>query len=150
MRSPAISLAVVVALLAPSAARPWGGHGKIGCLACHGPKKVEGTSAFCLQCHATTGEGGRGVLPISKHTSHPIDVAAPNPRVARIPPELARPDGRFGCLSCHDPHPSNASHAYLRVDTGPKGARMDAFCAACHPVKSDRTPGAIGGATPRR
>ncbi len=137
---------LALALLAPSAARSAGGHGTIGCVGCHGLKKVQGTSSFCLQCHSEKEQGGRGILPVSKHTSHPFDIATVNPRVAKIPAELARPDGRFGCLSCHDPHPSNANHAYLRVATGAKGANMDVFCAVCHPRKSDRAPGAIGTA----
>ena len=36
----------------------------------------------------------------------------------------------------HDPHPSNPYYKYLRVDTN-KGAKMDNFCAACHPIKAD-------------
>ncbi len=121
----------------------------MGCVACHGLKKVQGSSSFCLQCHASKEQGGRDIRPVTKHTSHPFDLESVNPRVARIPAELARPDGRFGCLSCHDPHPSNASYAYLRVDTGAKGANMDVFCAVCHPRKSDREPGAIGASKPR-
>ncbi len=134
---------LAAAVLLPSAARSAGGHGTIGCVACHGLKKVEGTSSFCLKCHAAKDQGGRDILPITKHASHPFDLASVNPRVARIPAELVRADGSFGCLSCHDPHPSNANHAYLRVDTGPKGDKMDAFCAVCHPRKSDQAPGAI-------
>ncbi len=141
---------VLLSLLAPLPARPAGGHGTIGCVACHGLKKVEGTSSFCLKCHATKEEGGRDILPISKHTSHPYDLATVNPRVARIPTELVRPDGRFACLSCHDPHPSNANYKYLRVATGAKGANIDAFCAVCHPAKSDRAPGAIDAKKPPR
>ncbi len=135
---------LLLSLLVPSPARPAGGHGTIGCVACHGLKKVEGTSSFCLRCHSTREQGGRDILPITQHTSHPYDLATVNPRVARIPAELARPDGRFACLSCHDPHPSNANYKYLRVDTGAKGGNMDVFCAACHPSKSDQAPGAIG------
>ncbi|HEX9049980.1 MAG TPA: cytochrome c3 family protein [Anaeromyxobacter sp.] len=137
-------LVLVVALLAPAPARSAGGHGSIGCVACHGLKKVQGTSSFCLQCHSEKEKGGRGIRPISKHASHPFDLPTVNPRVARIPAELARPDGSFGCLSCHDPHPANSNYAYLRVGTGPKGGDMEPFCAVCHPRKSDRAPGAIG------
>ncbi len=140
-----LALAVVV----PSRARPAGGHGKIGCVACHGLKKVEGTSNFCLKCHATKDQGGRDILPISQHASHPFDLKTVNPKVAKIPAALVREDGSFGCLSCHDPHPSNANPSYLRVDTGPKGEKMDAFCAVCHPRKSDQAPGAIGTAQAR-
>lgn len=143
-------LLIVVALLAPSPARPAGGHGAVGCTACHGLKKVEGTSSFCLACHATKEKGGRDIKPIDGHVSHPFGLATVNPRRAKVPPELLRQDGRFDCLSCHDPHPSNASYAYLRVDTGAKGKDMEAFCAVCHPAKSGQAPGKIGAAQPRK
>jgi hypothetical protein len=54
-----------------------------------------------------------------------------------VPGELLRDGGRFECLGCHDPHPSNPYYKYLRVDTGSKGAKMDVFCAVCHPIKAD-------------
>ncbi len=53
-----------------------------------------------------------------------------------MPAELLREGGRFECLGCHDPHPSNPYYKYLRVDTA-KGSKMDAFCAVCHPIKAD-------------
>ena len=43
--------------------------------------------------------------------------------------------GRFECVSCHDPHPSNPNAKYLRVDT--KSQSMDAFCGVCHSAKAD-------------
>jgi len=137
---------VVIAAITPSQARPAGGHDSVGCVACHNlTKSVDaGTAAFCLKCHSSTEQGGRNVLPISKHLSHPFGLAGVNPRVARVPPELQRADGRFDCLSCHDPHPANRSYKYLRVDTA-RGANMDAFCAACHPAKSGRATGAVAG-----
>jgi len=140
---------LLLTILAPSPAWPAGGHDKVGCIGCHGTKKVElGGAPFCLQCHSSKEQGGRDILPVSKHASHPFGLAAVNPRAAKVPAELLRADGRFECLSCHDPHPSNPNHAYLRVDTGPKGAQMDAFCAVCHPAKSDLAPGMVSGKRP--
>jgi predicted CXXCH cytochrome family protein len=141
--------AVLIPLLTSSSARAAGGHDPVGCFGCHRlTKNVDASSAaFCLKCHSSTEQGGRNVLPISKHVSHPYGIATVNPRVARVPPELLRADGRLECLSCHDPHPANRSYKYLRVDTA-KGASMDAFCAVCHPRKSGRAPGAVGGKNP--
>ena len=141
---------LLFALLAPAAARAAAGHSKIGCTACHTVKKVSGNSAFCLQCHATREQGGRDILPVSRHVSHPFDIPSVNPRIAKVPTELLRADGRFECLSCHDPHPSNANYKYLRIETGPTGARMEAFCALCHPAKSGQAAGSPGTAKPRR
>jgi predicted CXXCH cytochrome family protein len=141
---------LVIGLFAPSAARPAGGHGTIGCVACHGLKKAEGTSSFCLKCHATKDQGGRDILPIDGHVSHPFGITSVNPRRAKVPAELLRQDGRFDCLSCHDPHPSNANFMYLRVDTGAKGREMERFCAVCHPAKSGEPPGKLTATQPRR
>ena len=133
---------LAAAVLLPSAARSAGGHGTIGCVACHGLKKVEGTSSFCLKCHAAKDQGGRDILPITKHASHPFDLASVNPRVARVPAELVRADGSFGCLSCHDPHPSNPNYRYLRIAVG-RTPTLSELCSVCHPRKAD-----AGRATP--
>ncbi|HTN50935.1 MAG TPA: cytochrome c3 family protein [Anaeromyxobacter sp.] len=152
----ALCLALLVGAL-PLPALAAGGHDAVGCIGCHGARKggsggfavppnqqvlnprtkqpYSGTTAFCLGCHAETKDGGQGYAPISAHMSHPFGLASVNPRIARVPAELLR-DGRFECMSCHDPHPSNPYHKYLRIDTA-KGARMDTFCAVCHPIKAD-------------
>jgi predicted CXXCH cytochrome family protein len=148
-----------LALSLPLAARAAGGHDSVGCVGCHSihtakdqiifavsankqmvnPKtkeKYSGTTALCLGCHADSKDGGQGYAPISGHMSHPYGLASVNVKVAKVPGELLREGGRFECLGCHDPHPSNPFYKYLRVDTA-KGAKMDAFCAVCHPVKAD-------------
>ncbi len=138
-------------LLLPVAARAAGGHAKVGCNGCHAQKDVmagnkklldpatqqpyAGSTAICLACHETTEAGGKGFLPVSRQHSHPFALAAVNPRRAKVPEDLLV-KGRFGCMSCHDPHPSNANYKYLRGDVGPKGDRMDAFCATCHASKA--------------
>lgn len=94
-----------------------------------------GMTALCLGCHQTPDKGGVGIKPIASHMSHPYSLASVNPKVASVPPELLR-DGKFECVACHDPHPSNANYKYLRIDTA-KGAKMDKFCAGCHPAKAD-------------
>ena len=146
--------------LAPALAFAAGGHDSVGCTGCHslhaakgdmifavGPntKMVDpktqqaytGTTALCLACHADAKDGGQGYAPVSRHGSHPFGMATVNPKVARVPAELLREGGRFECLGCHDPHPSNPNYKYLRADAGKKGEKMDAFCGICHGAKAD-------------
>ena len=154
------TLAIAVAAAAlPLSAFAAGGHDSVGCAGCHAihtakdkiifavkantqvvnPKTKQpytGTTALCLGCHEETSKGGQGYAPISAHVSHPYGLASVDPKVAKVPPELLREGGRFECLGCHDPHPSNPYYKYLRVDTA-KGSKMDAFCAVCHPIKAD-------------
>jgi predicted CXXCH cytochrome family protein len=156
-----VSRLVLVALASalPLAAYAAGGHDSVGCTGCHAihtakgaiifavaankqvvnPKTKQvysGTTALCLGCHADSKDGGQGYAPISGHMSHPYGLASVDSRVAKVPSELLREGGRFECLGCHDPHPSNPYYKYLRVDTA-KGSKMDAFCAVCHPIKAD-------------
>jgi predicted CXXCH cytochrome family protein len=132
---------LVAAVLFPAPARPAGGHGPVTCMGCHSIKGVErNTAAFCLVCHGDKEQGGRGIRPISQHLSHPYAKTQINPRVAKVSPDLLV-DGRFECLSCHDPHPSNENFAYLRVPVKPHD--MNVFCAACHPSKTDQAPAKI-------
>jgi len=153
-------LVLVVVLAAPAAALAAGGHDSVGCVGCHAihsakgelifavaPNKAEvnpktkqpygGTTALCLGCHADSNKGGQGYAPVHANMSHPYGLATFDPKVAKVPPELLREGGRFECLGCHDPHPSNPYYKYLRVDTGAKGQSMDAFCAICHPIKAE-------------
>jgi len=152
-----LALAVVAAL--PLSAVAAGGHDAIGCVGCHAihtakdqiifavsankqvvnPKTklpYTGTTGLCLGCHEETSKGGQGYAPISGHTSHPYGLASVDAKIAKVPGELLREGGKFECLGCHDPHPSNPYYKYLRVDTA-KGSKMDAFCAVCHPIKAD-------------
>jgi len=153
-------LLLALALLAPAAALASGAHDSVGCAGCHSthaakgemifavspnkgavnPKTKQpygGTTALCLSCHEDTGKGGQGYAPIHANMSHPYGLASVDPKVAKVPAELLRDGGKFECLGCHDPHPSNPNYKYLRVDTGAKGQNMDAFCAVCHPIKAD-------------
>jgi predicted CXXCH cytochrome family protein len=152
-----LALALVVA--APAAALAAGGHDAVGCTGCHsihtakgaiifavGPNKVDinpktkqpytGITALCLGCHQESNKGGQGYAPVHAAKSHPYGVDKVDPKVAKVPAALAGEGGSFSCMGCHDPHPSNPYYKYLRVDTN-KGAKMDAFCAACHPIKAD-------------
>lgn len=149
---------VALAFALPLAARAAGGHDSVGCTGCHAihtakgeiifavqpnkqainPKTKQpygGTTALCLGCHEESSKGGQGYAPVSGSHSHPYGLATVNAKVAKVPGELMR-DGRFECIGCHDPHPSNPNYKYLRVDTA-KGSKMDGFCAVCHPVKTD-------------
>jgi predicted CXXCH cytochrome family protein len=152
-------LVLAAAAVLPLSALAAGGHDAVGCVGCHsihtakgeiifavGPNKstlnpktkapYTGTTALCLGCHEDSAKGGQGYAPISGHMSHPYGLASVDPKVAKVPPELLREGGRFECMGCHDPHPSNPYYKYLRVDTA-KGSKMDAFCAVCHPIKAD-------------
>jgi predicted CXXCH cytochrome family protein len=152
-----LALAAVAAL--PLSALAAGGHDAVGCTGCHSihtakgeiifavaankqdvnPKTKQpytGTTALCLGCHEESSKGGQGYAPVSGHISHPYGLASVDAKIAKVPPELLREGGRFECLGCHDPHPSNPYYKYLRVDTA-KGSKMDAFCAVCHPIKAD-------------
>lgn len=151
-------LVLVVALALPLAAVAAGGHDGLVCSGCHSihtakdeiifavpANKVDMNpatkqpyakiTALCLSCHQNPDKGGMGIKPIAAHVSHPYGIASANPKVARVPAELMR-DGKFECVGCHDPHPSNTNYRYLRTDVG-KGERMEAFCAVCHPMKAD-------------
>ena len=153
-----LALAAVAAAL-PASAFAAGGHDAVGCTGCHAihtakgeiifavtankqivnPKTKQpygGTTALCLGCHEESSKGGQGYAPISAHMSHPYGLAQVDSKIAKVPAELLREGGRFECLGCHDPHPSNPYYKYLRVDTA-KGSKMDAFCAVCHPIKAD-------------
>jgi predicted CXXCH cytochrome family protein len=152
-----LALAAVAAL--PLSTFASGGHDSVGCTGCHAihtakgeiifavspnkqvvnPKTKQpysGTTALCLGCHEESSKGGQGYAPVSAHLSHPYGLSAVNSKIAKVPGELLREGGRFECLGCHDPHPSNPYYKYLRVDTA-KGSKIDAFCAVCHPIKAD-------------
>jgi len=151
---------IFVILLLPAFAFAAGGHEMLSCTGCHGihtakgeiifavdankaavnprtNKPYTGVTALCLGCHETT--GGMGIKPVTGKASHPYGVA-PNARIAAVPQELLR-DGKLECVGCHDPHPSNPYHKYLRIDTG-GGARMQDFCSLCHASKSGKKVGA--------
>ncbi len=153
-------IALALALLSPLAAFAAGGHDSVGCTGCHAihtakgeiifavsPNKTDvnpktkqpytGITALCLGCHQESSKGGQGYAPVHANMSHPYGLATVDAKVAKVPPELLREGGRFECLGCHDPHPSNPNYKYLRVDTGAKGQNMDGFCAVCHPIKAD-------------
>ena len=135
-----------------------GGHQKLVCSGCHSMHDGQGAylaalapnvkmperrtglphgdpTAGCLACHADASEGGKGILPVSEHMLHPFSIEKPNPRVAKVPEQLLR-GGRFECLSCHDPHPSNPNYRYLRIAS--RGApSMSQLCSLCHVRKAD-------------
>jgi predicted CXXCH cytochrome family protein len=152
-------LALAAVAVLPLSAFAAGGHDAVGCTGCHSihtakgniifavkpnaqvvnPKTKQpytGTTALCLGCHEESSKGGQGYAPIEATHSHPYGLNQVDPKVAKVPGELLREGGRFECLGCHDPHPSNPYFKYLRVDTA-KGSKMDAFCAICHPIKAD-------------
>ncbi len=156
----AIHVAIAVCVLTPAAALAAGGHDSVGCTGCHSihsakgrlifaiapntkylnPKTNQpygGSTGLCLACHQDSEKGGQGYAPVSQHMSHPFSAPSVNPKVARVPAQLLRENGRFECISCHDPHPSNPNAKYLRADVGPNSERLDRFCGVCHGNKAD-------------
>lgn len=152
------TLVLVLVLAVPPLARAAGGHDKLGCVGCHAmhagqgdllaavaanvkmPERRTGKphgplTALCLGCHADAADGGKGIVPVSGHMLHPFSVERPNLRVAKVPDELLR-DGRFECVSCHDPHPSNPNYRYLRVPSRSR-ADLTQVCSLCHVRKAD-------------
>ena len=148
---------VVLALALPVAGFAAGAHEGLNCVGCHSihaakgeiifgvepntkaispwtKQPFSGVTALCLGCHETVERGGMGIDPVTAAHSHPYGVT-PNPKVANVPSSLLR-DGKLECVGCHDPHPSNSNHKYLRVDTA-KGANMGDFCGLCHSSKAD-------------
>ena len=152
-----LPLALATAALA-SHALAGGGHDALRCVGCHSMHAARGDllaavapnvkmpearsgkphgtlTALCLGCHADVAEGGKGILPVSEHMRHPFSVENPNPRVAKVPPELLH-GGRFECVSCHDPHPSNPNYRYLRIPAS-SAPSMSQLCSLCHSRKAD-------------
>ncbi len=152
-------LLVIACLLIPISAFAYGGHDGLVCTGCHAihtakdvlifavpANKVDLNAktkqpyalitALCLGCHDSPEKGGMGIKAITGHMSHPYGLNSVNPKVARVPADALR-DGRFECIGCHDPHPSNPNYKYLRYDPGTNGSKMENFCAACHPMKAD-------------
>ena len=167
MRVPLVLVVLhVLAALLPRSARAAGGHDRLACVGCHGIHTAKGTqlaaippnfqaperrtgmphgpvTALCLSCHGDADEGGKGIAPVSAHMLHPFSLATVNARVAKVPEDLLR-GGRFECVACHDPHPSNPNWRYLRVALGGSGA-VAPLCNVCHPRKA-----AAGLPLPRR
>jgi len=148
---------LILCLALPAIVFAAGKHEGLNCTGCHGihtakgdiifavepnkkvvnPKTKQpftGVTALCLGCHETVERGGLGILAVSATHSHPYGVTA-NQKVAIVPAAFLR-DAKLECVGCHDPHPSNPNYKYLRVDTA-KGAKMQDFCAMCHPAKAD-------------
>lgn len=148
---------VILVLALPAVTLAAGKHEGLNCVGCHGIHTAKGDiifavapntkalnpvtkqpyggiTALCLGCHESTERGGLGILAVSATHSHPYGVK-PNPKVAVVPDVFLR-GGKLECVGCHDPHPSNLNYKYLRVDTS-KGAKMENFCAMCHPAKAD-------------
>ncbi len=152
-----LMVAFLMAVFLATASYAAGGHDALECTGCHGihtakgdiifavepnkkavnkmtKKPYEGTTALCLGCHETMEQGGMGILPVSSKMSHPYGVS-PNAKVANVPQVFLR-KGILECVGCHDPHPSNPNHKYLRVNTK-GGSEMQGFCAICHSSKAD-------------
>jgi predicted CXXCH cytochrome family protein len=98
--------------------------------------KTGGVDALCLGCH----NAAEGIMPIHLSTTHPTGVA---PIYVKVPEKLLL-DGKMSCISCHNPHPSNANYKYLVADTK-KGNSMGVFCAVCHAEQADNSERASAG-----
>ena len=88
-----------------------------------------GDVALCLGCHNES----EGIMPISLTSTHPVGM---KPAKLKIDGQYLKDDGSLGCMSCHDPHPSNPNYKYLRGSVA-KGSELGTFCALCHPAQAD-------------
>ena len=91
-------------------------------------ESITGIDALCLGCHNEE----EGIAPIHLNSTHPTSV---KPTYVTVPSQLLR-SNKFGCISCHNPHPSNTNYKYLIVPTN-EGADMGKFCGVCHAEQSD-------------
>lgn len=98
--------------------------------------KTGGVDALCLGCH----NAAEGIMPIHLSTTHPTGVT---PTYVKVPEKLLL-DGKMSCISCHNPHPSNANYKYLVADTK-KGNSMGVFCAVCHSEQADSSERSSAG-----
>ncbi|MEE9523968.1 MAG: cytochrome c3 family protein, partial [Thermodesulfovibrionales bacterium] len=154
------ALALCFSVTAPNAALAVGAHDSFSCTGCHSIHDAKGNiifaipantkdvnaktkkpftdiTALCLGCHQSPEKGGMGINPISQHVSHPFGIKKVNSKIASVPDSLLR-SGKFECISCHDPHPSNPNYKYLRAATS-NGSDMQNFCIICHRMKADPT-----------
>lgn len=149
-------LCAAIVLVSSLGVLAFGSHDMLNCSGCHsihyakaykafavvndkaanprGEGAIDGVSALCLGCHENPENGGAGLKPIALHTTHPVNLV-PNGKIAKVPASSLT-NGKLQCTSCHDPHPSNPSYQYLRVDTK-GGGELFLFCAMCHPAKVD-------------
>lgn len=87
--------------------------------------------ALCLGCH----NQNEGIMPVMLSTTHPVGM---KPGKVKVPSDLLRANGAVGCMSCHEPHPSNPNYKYLRSNAPiAKAGDMGKFCAICHSEKVD-------------
>jgi predicted CXXCH cytochrome family protein len=162
-----INLFIIVAFVlstfiaaAPNTVLAFGAHDSFSCTGCHSIHDAKGNvifaipantkdvnaktkkpftdiTALCLGCHQSPEKGGMGIKPVSQHISHPFGIKKVNSKIASVPKSLLR-SGKFECISCHDPHPSNPNYKYLRAATS-NGSDMQNFCIICHRMKADPT-----------
>ena len=102
---------------------------------------LDGASLACLDCHdgSVTVEtianvrGSIAMAYVSRASSHPIgmdyraaarDTALYHP-MENLPPEVALPSGKVGCVSCHAPYKDR--HGQLALSNARSG-----LCLSCH------------------
>lgn len=102
---------------------------------------LDGASLACLDCHdgsvtvemAANIRGSAAMAYVSRSSSHPIgmdyraaarDAASYHP-VESLPPEVALPSGKVGCVSCHAPYKDR--HGQLALSNARSG-----LCMSCH------------------
>jgi predicted CXXCH cytochrome family protein len=105
--------------------------------------RQQATSRSCISCHdGTTGSGVSYVLPrepgaprlSAMHGSHPIEVdyavaQARRPRAmvpaAMLPESLVLPEGKVGCVTCHDGASSERHYTAISMS-------KSKLCSSCH------------------
>ncbi|MEE9552691.1 MAG: cytochrome c3 family protein [candidate division Zixibacteria bacterium] len=95
------------------------------CVECHDPHStnhkwvlVKNSQELCMNCHTKDG--------ILQFHNHPYNV---EPKKRLVNPLKLTPSGQLECLSCHNPHASNAEHL-LRITEGH-------ICTGCHWDKAE-------------
>jgi predicted CXXCH cytochrome family protein len=153
MRKSAVAAAVLALGVAASGAFAYGPHDP-NCVECHSIHKAKGKGilavapltkeknpatgnqaagdvALCLGCHNEE----QGIMPISLMVTHPVGM---KPNKVKVPAELLKADGTLGCMSCHNPHPSNPNYKYLQGQVS-KSGEVGKFCSLCHSEQVDQS-----------
>jgi predicted CXXCH cytochrome family protein len=96
---------------------------------------VDGYSARCLSCHGDSGEqhsGSRGLRHGGGRSNHPVGVSytdALRHGTYRLPASLPRqvflPDGKVGCVSCHEGYSREHGRLVMTLD-------KSRLCMSCH------------------
>ncbi|WP_022850479.1 cytochrome c3 family protein [Limisalsivibrio acetivorans] len=108
------------------------------CLSCHQVHNstnkrllVKKEDDGCLDCHR---EGGSAEKMLIGEHSHPADVVPED----KLPEAFKlNEDGKFTCISCHNPHTPSKKETIDRDFLRGEYSDFDSFCSACHENQKD-------------